>query len=245
MGCCENINNFLSNNNNNLSNPFFLNEVNFSKNKMNNSFHKKNKIFIKFIKDDQTPKFINNGNKKYNKLDEISEVESEYKESSFNSRILSLEKLSPRNKGKNIKKLIKDNIINEKLKKRRYSKKFRSSSELETILSEDIFYKKLKEYEKNNKIKNINKAFYLNNLKNRSTKKIFEFNIGKTMGDLSFKNSQYEKLNMKNKSERNNRNNKNELFNKNSYRSKTQIKKSANNQKKYKVMKKSSSSENM
>lgn len=173
MGCCENMNNLFSNNNKDLSNSLFLKgikEENF--NKTNNKYKNSNKINKNsnenkvghyFYKNNSTSK-IQLGNIDKNKtLDKINEVESEYKESSIiNSILISKEKITPKNKINIYQNLAKNNIKTRKNNEIQILRNNRSRPEIKTILSEDIFYKKLNEY--NSQI-NKKKVIYLNNLK--------------------------------------------------------------------------------
>ena len=162
MGCCENINN-LFDKNKNLSKSFSLKEKNLSTNNKDYKFNIDNAYIKKLLKNNQTPKFDLNVYKRYKILDKINEEDSEYKESSVNTRIINNEKKSNKYKEREIKKIVKNNIGNKKLEKMKISRRNRSFSEFKTILSEDIFYKKLNEYKKNDKINYLNKVVSLNN----------------------------------------------------------------------------------
>ena len=96
-------------------------------------------------------------------MDEINEVESEYKESSINISILTKDKVSPKSKIKVFDNLIiKNRNKGNKgsLSKIKNLRKKRSQDKNRKILSDDRFNKKLSEY--NNM--SMNYAFHLNNL---------------------------------------------------------------------------------
>ena len=152
MGCCENINNIFGNNNDNLSESFYLNglkEINFENRKKNDSIHIDNNVMNSLLKSNKFSKIQLDGYKKYKILDKINEVDSEYKESSINTRLISKEIISPQNNVKIINKL-KNKKDNDKLTKIKNFRKTRSLPEFKTILNEDLFYKKLNEYNENN-----------------------------------------------------------------------------------------------
>ena len=107
MGCCENINNIFGNNNDNLSESFYLNglkEINFENRKKNDSIHIDNNVMNSLLKSNKFSKIQLDGYKKYKILDKINEVDSEYKESSINTRLISKEIISPQNNVKIINK---------------------------------------------------------------------------------------------------------------------------------------------
>lgn len=206
MGCCENMNNLFSNNNKDLSNSLFLKgikEENF--NKSNNKYKNSNKINKNsnenkvghyFYKNNSTSK-IQLGNIDKNKtLDKINEVESEYKESSIiNSILISKEKITPKNKINIYQNLAKNNIKTRKNNEIQILRNNRSRPEIKTILSEDIFYKKLNEYNENNKFHNnrMNKNYHisLNKLDKSKTESKFNFEYYKVMDDLNGKDNTF------------------------------------------------------
>ena len=105
MGCCENINN-LFDKNKNLSKSFSLKEKNLSTNNKDYKFNIDNAYIKKLLKNNQTPKFDLNVYKRYKILDKINEEDSEYKESSVNTRIINNEKKSNKYKEREIKKIV-------------------------------------------------------------------------------------------------------------------------------------------
>ena len=181
MGCCENINNIFGNNNDNLSESFYLNglkEINFENRKKNDSIHIDNNVMNSLLKSNKFSKIQLDGYKKYKILDKINEVDSEYKESSINTRLISKEIISPQNNVKIINKL-KNKKDNDKLTKIKNFRKTRSLPEFKTILNEDIFYKKLNEYNENNKLHNnkINKDYHISLKKLDKSKTELKFNL--------------------------------------------------------------------
>ena len=165
MGCCENINNLYRNNNQDLSSSFYSKEI-----KEINLVNEKNPNFIDV--DEQEMNSILKSNKftkikldeyKNNKiLDKINEVESEYKESQINTRLISKEIIPSQNDIKAIHNLIKNRNDNMNLKKIKGLRKNRSLPEFKTILNKNIFYKKLNEYNENNKFHNNKNRNYHN-----------------------------------------------------------------------------------
>ena len=181
MGCCENINNIFGNNNDNLSESFYLNglkEINFENRKKNDSIHIDNNVMNSLLKSNKFSKIQLDGYKKYKILDKINEVDSEYKESSINTRLISKEIISPQNNVKIINKL-KNKKDNDKLTKIKNFRKTRSLPEFKTILNEDLFYKKLNEYNENNKLHNnkINKDYHISLKKLDKSKTELKFNL--------------------------------------------------------------------
>ena len=168
MGCCENINYLYRNNNQDLSSSFYSKEI-----KEINLVNEKNPNFIDV--DEQEMNSILKSNKftkikldeyKNNKiLDKINEVESEYKESQINTRLISKEIIPSQNDIKAIHNLIKNRNDNMNLKKIKGLRKNRSLPEFKTILNKNIFYKKLNEYNENNKFHNNKNRNYHNFLK--------------------------------------------------------------------------------
>ena len=181
MGCCENINNIFGNNNDNLSESFYLNglkEINFENGKKNDSIHIDNNVMNSLLKSNKFSKIQLDGYKKYKILDKINEVDSEYKESTINTRLISKEIVSPQNNVKIINKL-KNKKDNDKLTKIKNFRKTRSLPEFKTILNEDLFYKKLNEYNENNKLHNnkINKDYHISLKKLDKSKTELKFNL--------------------------------------------------------------------
>ena len=181
MGCCENINNIFGNNNDNLSESFYLNglkEINFENRKKNDSIHIDNNVMNSLLKSNKFSKIQLDGYKKYKILDKINEVDSEYKESTINTRLISKEIVSPQNNVKIINKL-KNKKDNDKLTKIKNFRKTRSLPEFKTILNEDLFYKKLNEYNENNKLHNnkINKDYHISLKKLDKSKTELKFNL--------------------------------------------------------------------
>jgi hypothetical protein len=181
MGCCENINNIFGNNNDNLSESFYLNglkEINFENRKKHDSIYIDNNVMNSLLKSNKFSKIQLDGYKKYKILDKINEVDSEYKESSINTRLISKEIVSPQNNVKIINKL-KNKKDNDKLTKIKNFRKTRSLPEFKTILNEDLFYKKLNEYNENNKLHNnkINKDYHISLKKLDKSKTELKFNL--------------------------------------------------------------------
>ena len=181
MGCCENINNIFGNNNDNLSESFYLNglkEINFENGKKHDSIHIDNNVMNSLLKSNKFSKIQLDGYKKYKILDKINEVDSEYKESSINTRLISKEIISPQNNVKIINKL-KNKKDNDKLTKIKNFRKTRSLPEFKTILNEDLFYKKLNEYNENNKLHNnkINKDYHISLKKLDKSKTELKLNL--------------------------------------------------------------------
>ena len=181
MGCCENINNIFGNNNDNSSESFYLNglkEINFENRKKNDSIHIDNNVMNSLLKSNKFSKIQLDGYKKYKILDKINEVDSEYKESTINTRLISKEIVSPQNNVKIINKL-KNKKDNDKLTKIKNFRKTRSLPEFKTILNEDLFYKKLNEYNENNKLHNnkINKDYHISLKKLDKSKTELKFNL--------------------------------------------------------------------
>ena len=181
MGCCENINNIFGNNNDNLSESFYLNglkEINFENGKKNDSIHIDNNVMNSLLKSNKFSKIQLDGYKKYKILDKINEVDSEYKESTINTRLISKEIVSPQNNVKIINKL-KNKKDTDKLTKIKNFRKTRSLPEFKTILNEDLFYKKLNEYNENNKLHNnkINKDYHISLKKLDKSKTELKFNL--------------------------------------------------------------------
>lgn len=218
MGCCENFENLIRKDYENLSNSFNLKGL--KKNKITND-EISNSISI----DEETINSFYNTNpksknqldkyKKSNILDKIKEVESEYKESSVNTRRLSKDVISPQNKVKIIQKMIKYNLVHGK-NKIKTLRKNRSLPKHKVILSEDIFNKKLNEYNENNKNNDsINYNLTLKKSKNNNEIEKNNIILRKTTGDFSFKSVNHEKSSKKN-DKRKNRNKKFGLLNESS-----------------------------
>jgi hypothetical protein len=87
-------------------------------------------------------------------LDKINEVDSEYIESPINTRLISKEIIHSQNNIKAIHNFIKNRNDNLNLKKIKSLRKNRSLPEFKAILNKNIFYKKLNEYNENNKFHN-------------------------------------------------------------------------------------------
>ena len=167
MGCCKNFeNNLIRKDHENLSNSFNLNGLkknNFKSDKISNSIPIDEETINSFYNSNSNSKNQLDKYKKFNILDNIKEVESEYKESSVNTRLLSREIISPQNKFKIIQKMIKNNFVNRK-NKIKTLRRNRSLPKYKLVLSEDIFNKKLNEYNENNK-NNINYKISLKKVK--------------------------------------------------------------------------------
>ena len=199
MGCCEKINNIFGNDNENLTEFLYLKgikETNFENEKKTDLINIDNNVMNSLLKSNKFTKIQLDDYKKFKILDKINEVDSEYKESSLNTRLISKEIISPQNNAKiinNFKKIQKDN---EKLKKIKHLRKTRSQPEFKTILNEDIFYKKLNEYNENNKFHNkINKDYNissdLNKLERSKTELKFNLEYDRPMEDFNNKDNTF------------------------------------------------------
>ena len=198
MGCCENINNIFRNNNEDLSHSVNLKgikEINFENEKKHNFFNIDNNVMNSLLKSNKFTKIQLDDYQQYKILDKINEVDSEYKESSINTRLISKEIISPQNNIKSIHKFNKSKKENEEFKKIKVLRKNRSLPEFKTILNEDVFYKKLNEYNENNKFHNnrMNKNYHisLNKLDKSKTESKFNFEYYKVMDDLSGKDNTF------------------------------------------------------
>ena len=146
MDCCQNITNLYNNYNKDLSIPYYykgINEKNYIKVNKRKQISDDNKIIHSVYKNNSSSKMGQHYNPKT--LDKIIEVESEIRESSMNSRILTREKASPL---KTIK--IFENFLKNKKNKRGFGKSLsmkrnRSQPKYKMILSDEIFNKKLNE----------------------------------------------------------------------------------------------------
>ena len=192
MGCCENKNNLIPNKNNDLPDSFYFkgkNEVNL-RNNDNISLNSNDKKSINsFLNNKQTSKIDLDKYHKFKILDKINEVESEYNESSVNTRLLSKEIISPQNKIKAINNLIQNNFGNNRFNKIKNLRKNRTLPKFKTILSEENFNKKLSEYsENNNKINRINLNYNFSLKKLNKSKSVTKCNIvyTKAMEDLNY-----------------------------------------------------------
>ena len=214
MGCCKNFeNNLIRKNYENLSNSFNLRGLkknNFKSDKISNSIPIDEETINSFYNSNSNSKRQLDKYKKFNILDNIKEVESEYKESSVNTRLLSREIISPQNKFKIIQKMIKNNFVNRK-NKIKTLRRNRSLPKYKLVLSEDIFNKKLNEYNENNK-NNKNNIYYKISLKNISESEKDNIILRKITRDFSFKSIKHEKQSLKNY-KRKNRNRKFGLMN--------------------------------
>jgi hypothetical protein len=214
MGCCKNFeNNLIRKDYENLSNSFNLNGLkknNFKSDKISNSIPIDEETINSFYNSNSNSKRQLDKYKKFNILDNIKEVESEYKESSVNTRLLSREIISPQNKFKIIQKMIKNNFVNRK-NKIKTLRRNRSLPKYKLVLSEDIFNKKLNEYNENNK-NNINYKISLKKSKNISESEKDNIILRKITRDFSFKSIKHEKQSLKNY-KRKNRNRKFGLMN--------------------------------
>ena len=200
MGCCKNFeNNLIRKNYENLSNSFNLRGLkknNFKSDKISNSIPIDEETINSFYNSNSNSKRQLDKYKKFNILDNIKEVESEYKESSVNTRLLSREIISPQNKFKIIQKMIKNNFVNRK-NKIKTLRRNRSLPKYKLVLSEDIFNKKLNEYNENNK-NNKNNIYYKISLKNISESEKDNIILRKITRDFSFKSIKHEKQSLKN-----------------------------------------------
>ena len=218
MGCCENFDNLIRRDYENLSNSFNLNGLKKTKitnDEISNSISIDEETINSFYITNPKSKIQFDKYKKSNVLDKIKEVESEYKESSVNTRRLSKDMISPQNKVKIIQNMIKNNLVhgNNKIKTLR---KNRSLPKCKVILSEDIFNKKLNEYNENNKINvSIKYNLTLKKSKNNSETENNNIILRKTTGDFSFKAVNHEKSSFTNY-KRKNRNKKIGFFNESS-----------------------------
>ena len=193
MGCCENKNNLIPNKNNDLPDSFYFkgikNEVNL-RNNDNISLNSNDKKSINsFLNNKQTSKIDLDKYHKFKILDKINEVESEYNESSVNTRLLSKEIISPQNKIKAINNLIQNNFGNKRFNKIKNLRKNRTLPKFKTILSEENFNKKLSEYsENNNKSNRINLNYNFSLKKLNRSKSVTKCNIvyTKAMEDLNY-----------------------------------------------------------
>ena len=214
MGCCKNFeNNLIRKDYENLSNTFNLSGLkknNFKSDKISNSIPIDEETINSFYNSNSNSKSQLDKYKKFNILDNIKEVESEYKESSVNTRLLSREIISPQNKFKIIQKMIKNNFVNRK-NKIKTLRRNRSLPKYKLVLSEDIFNKKLNEYNENNK-NNINYKISLKKSKNISESEKDNIILRKITRDFSFKSIKHEKQSLKNY-KRKNRNRKFGLMN--------------------------------
>ena len=214
MGCCKNFeNNLIRKNYENLSNSFNLRGLKkniFKSDKISNSIPIDEETINSFYNSNSNSKSQLDKYKKFNILDNIKEVESEYKESSVNTRLLSREIISPQNKFKIIQKMIKNNFVNRK-NKIKTLRRNRSLPKYKLVLSEDIFNKKLNEYNENNK-NNINYKISLKKSKNISESEKDNIILRKITRDFSFKSIKHEKQSLKNY-KRKNRNRKFGLMN--------------------------------
>ena len=198
MGCCENIHYLIGRNNKDLSMPFHLSEIksgNTSKLTLSSPIKvDKNEIMNSPFKTNLISKLQFDDYKKNIILDKINEEESEYKESSVNTKITKIEKESPKKDFKDFQNLMKNKINKRKYHKYHNNKsqdKNRSHPKFQTILTDDKFNKKLNEYK--NHI-NMKKIFYLNNLTKKKEKKSNDFIFEKSMDDLSFKRDIFETI---------------------------------------------------
>ena len=185
MGCCENINNLIVNKNKDLSNSYYsfpkvIKEENLIEINKSGIIPEENKITHSPIKNNSTSK-MKLDYKQNQVLDEINEVESEYKESSVNVSILTKDKITPKNKFKVFENLNIKNRNRGNLNKIKNLRKKRSQEKNKRILSDDKFNKKLNEY--NNM--SMNYTFHLNNLRRSKTDSKNTIS-GKTIGDFSF-----------------------------------------------------------
>ena len=185
MGCCENINNLIVNKNKDLSNSYYsfpkvIKQENLIEINKSGIIPEENKITHSPIKNNSTSK-IKPDYKQNKVLDEINEVESEYKESSVNVSILTKDKITPKNKFKVFENLNIKNRNRGNLNKIKNLRKKRSQEKNRRILSDDKFNKKLSEY--NNM--SMNYAFHLNNLRRSKTDSKNTIS-GKAMADFSF-----------------------------------------------------------
>ena len=193
MGCCENKNNLITNKNNDLPDSFYFkgikNEVNLRNNDNINLNSNDKKSINSFLNNKQTSKIDLDKYHKFKILDKINEVESEYNESSVNTRLLSKEIISPQNKIKAINNLIQNNFGNNRFNKIKNLRKNRTLPKFKTILSEENFNKKLSEYsENNNKINRINLNYNFSLKKLNRSKSVTKCNIvyTKAMEDLNY-----------------------------------------------------------
>ena len=146
MGCCENFENLIRKDYENLSNSFNLKGLKQNKitnDEISNSISIDEETINSFYNTNPKSKNQLDKYKKSNILDKIKEVESEYKESSVNTRRLSKDVISPQNKVKIIQKMIKYNLVHRK-NKIKTLRKNRSLPKHKVILSEDIFNNLLK-----------------------------------------------------------------------------------------------------
>ena len=185
MGCCENINNLIVNKNKDLSNSYYsfpkvIKEENLIEINKSGIIPEENKINKSPIKNNSTSK-MKPDYKQNQVLDEINEVESEYKESSVNVSFLTKDKITPKNKFKVFENLNIKNRNRGNLNKIKNLRKKRSQEKNRRILSDDKFNKKLSEY--NNM--SMNYAFHLNNLRRSKTDSKNTIS-GKAMADFSF-----------------------------------------------------------
>ena len=153
MGCCEDLSNIIGIKNKDLSNSFRLKgikERNLRIENNDNSYLMDNKALNHILNKNHISKIKLDIYRKNKTLDKINEVDSEYNESSLNTRLISREKISPSNKNKIINNCIKNNLANEKLGKIKTLRRNRSQPEFKIILSEENFNKKLNEYNNNN-----------------------------------------------------------------------------------------------
>jgi len=185
MGCCENINNLIVNKNKDLSNSYYsfpkvIKEENIIEINKSGIIPEENKITHSPIKNNSTSK-IKPDYKQNQVLDEINEVESEYKESSVSVSFLTKDKITPKNKFKVLENLNIKNRNRGNLNKIKNLRKKRSQEKNRRILSDDKFNKKLSEY--NNM--SMNYAFHLNNLRRSKTDSKNTIS-GKAMADFSF-----------------------------------------------------------
>ena len=153
MGCCEDLSNIIGIKNKDLSNSFRLKgikERNLRIENNDNSYLMDNKTLNHILNKNHISKIKLDIYRKNKTLDKINEVDSEYNESSLNTRLISREKISPSNKNKIINNCIKNNLANEKLGKIKTLRRNRSQPEFKIILSEENFNKKLNEYNNNN-----------------------------------------------------------------------------------------------
>jgi hypothetical protein len=192
MGCCENKNNLIQNKNNDLPDSFYFkgikNEVNLRNNDNINLNSNDKKSINSFLNNKQTSKIDLDKYHKFKILDKINEVESEYNESSVNTRLLSKDIISPQNKIKAINNLIQNNFGNNRFNKIKNLRKNRTLPKFKTILSEENFNKKLSEYsENNNKINRINLNYNFSLKKLNRSKSVTKCNIvyTKAMEDLN------------------------------------------------------------
>jgi hypothetical protein len=183
----------IPNKNNDLPDSFYFkgikNEVNL-RNNDNISLNSNDKKSINsFLNNKQTSKIDLDKYHKFKILDKINEVESEYNESSVNTRLLSKDIISPQNKIKAINNLIQNNFGNNRFNKIKNLRKNRTLPKFKTILSEENFNKKLSEYsENNNKINRINLNYNFSLKKLNRSKSVTKCNIvyTKAMEDLNY-----------------------------------------------------------